>query len=576
MGRDKTAHSCGWLGNLPGGGDRKRDSRPGLPRAACGLAAVAVAAALLATAGAQAQSPPVTTTYGVVQGNSPDANGIISFKGIPFAAPPVGPLRWRPPQPPAPYAGVLGAFNYGNSCISAFRAAPNPSESEDCLTVNVWTPNLNPGTLKPVMVYIYGGGFQFGYSSNPTLDGTNLAGHDVVVANFNYRLGALGFLAAPQLDAEQGTSGNYGLMDQIAALTWVKQNIAAFGGDPNRVTVFGESAGSHSIGLLLSSPPARGLINAAIFESGVWWETGALGSIATHAEALAQGAAFLAQFGSQDPRSIDALTVMSADPWDYTVPPIYSIAPNVDGRVLPTSPAEAYERGATPNIPMMGGWNAAEYFPFTAFAVPHSTPAEFQQSAANLFGSRCLPQFEVLYPITSDENQVTASAFQLDGDLIIAEQTWELLTVTRRPGAPNAYAYNFTYTSPYSPVAAHAADIPFEFGTPAVTVQYFNPNGPAPTAADQNFSDIVQAYWTNFAKTGNPNGPGLPAWPAFTGVGGQVLDLNATPFARANTDEKRFQFIASYRSHGRFPAAWRTLGAPGNQYPGLGCSAPVP
>ena len=533
------------------------------------LAVASVTAAAVAMGAAQAQSLPVTTTSGVVQGNTADANGVTSFRGIPFAAPPVGPLRWRAPAPVVPASGTRGAFSYGPACIAAL--APNPNtQSEDCLTVNVWTPDLNPATPKAVMVWIYGGGFQFGASSDPRYDGSHLAAHDVVVVSLNYRVGVLGFLADAQLDAEAGTSGNYGLMDQIAALQWVRQNIAAFGGDPNRVTIFGESAGAHAVGMLLASPQTKGLINGAILESGAFWDLGVTGSIATHAEADALGAGFVAKFPpGQDLRALDAFTVNAADPYPGTTS-AFPISPNLDGKVLNVSPAEAFIRGQTPNVPLLAGWNAAEYFLFQPFALPHATAAAFDAAAANLFATRCLPQFSALYPAATDP-QATPSAFQLDGDTTIAEQTWEALADTRRAGAAPAYAYNFTYTSPYSPIASHTAELPFVFGTAASTKVSFNPGGPPASAADLQFSGILQSYWTNFAKTGNPNGPGLPAWPVFTGVGSQVIELNAAPFARANTDEARFQFLASYRSHGRLPAAWRTVGAPGATYPGLGC-----
>ncbi len=504
-----------------------------------------------------------------MQGNPPDANGVVSFKGIPYAAPPVGPLRWRAPQPAQPRTGVLDASNFGASCIAAL--APNPAQSEDCLTLNVWTPSPAPAVPKAVMVWIYGGGFQFGSSSEPRYDGSSLAAHDVVVVSLNYRVGVLGFLADKQLDAEAGTSGNYGLMDQIAALNWVKQNIAAFGGDPNRVTIFGESGGAHAVGLLLSSPKARGLIEGAILESGAFWDLGDTGSIATHAEADALGAAFVAKFPpNQDLRSVDAMTINAADPYTLAVAQ-FPISPNLDGNILPISPAETFARGQVSGIPLMAGWNALEYLPFVSFAPPHATASAFDGAAANLFGSRCLPQFNALYPANTDA-QATPSAYQLTGDITIAEQTWSALNLSRHAGAANAYAYNFTYTSPYSPIAPHTAEIPFVFGTVSSTQPSYNPKGPAASTADQQFSDLLQSYWTNFAKTGNPNGAGLPTWPVFTGVGSQVMELKATPAARANLDESRFQFIASYRSHGRFPAAWRTMGVAGYQYPGLGCS----
>ena len=515
---------------------------------------------LLVGGAAHAQSVPVMTSSGWVDGNSPTPNGITSFLGIPYAAPPVGPLRWHAPEAAPLWTGVRKTVTYGNSCFSAYPAAPNPSQNEDCLSLNVWTPAPRADALKPVMVYIYGGGFQFGTSDNPELNGANLAARDVVVVTFNYRTGVLGFLATPTLDNESGTSGMWGIQDQIAALKWVKRNIVNFGGDPNRVTVFGESAGSHSIGILLASPQTRGLINRAIMESGAFWDSAQYGSLATHQEALALGDAFSAKFPERDLRSIDAATLNAAAPFEMSDQPITLISPSVDGNVLQVAPAKAIADGAASDIPILAGWNAAEYYLFEPLALPASPPPVFDALAQSLFGSRCLPQFEALYPATSAD-QAQASAFKLDDDLIIALQTWQALTLSRRPGAAKAYGYNFTYTSSYSPVASHTAEVPFVWGTTAAVHQVFAPTAPAATAADQHFSDIMMSYWTNFAHDGDPNGPGLPTWPVFTGADSQVMDLNASPFARANTDESDFKFLAAYRrKNGRFPEAWRTLG----------------
>jgi len=589
--RAQSSHST--VGSVKGWTTRGRNlagvSRIALQRVTSTLALV-TSLTVLATGAAQAQSVPVMTTSGDVQGGSADANGVTSFKGIPYAAPPVGPLRWRAPQPAPRHTGVLATMAYGNTCLAAFnpQAAPAPSstQSEDCLTLNVWTPALPvpSAVLKPVMVWIHGGGFEFGSSASRTYDGSTLAARGVVVVSMNYRLGVFGYLAASQLDQESGTSGMWGLLDQIAALQWVRQNIASFGGDPNRVTIFGESAGAHAVGMLLVSPKARGLVNGAIMESGAFWDS-EHGSIATHQEQLSKGAAFVASFPpGTDLRSVDAATITQHAPWDYVsdpgvmVPGNLAFAPSVDGDVLRLSPAEVFARNAELNVPLLAGWNAAEYFLFTPRALPYSSPQAFDNAAANQFGSRCLPQFQALYPASSaivpafpaPQTQPQASAYQEDGDIIIAEQTWEALAIPQRPGSPNRYGYRFSYTSSYAPIASHTAELPFVFGT--LTPEAFAPTAPAATAADRQVSALLVSYWTNFAKNGDPNGPGLPVWPVFAGLGSQVMQLNSTtPAAGPNTDEGRFAFITSYRSHGRFPEAWRTLGAPGDQYPGIGC-----
>jgi len=526
-----------------------------------------LAVVVLAAGAAHAQSPPVLTTLGYVQGNSADSNGVTSFKGIPFAAPPVGPLRWRAPQPAPHYSGVLSTRAYGATCLAAFQ--PSPTQSEDCLTANVWTPDITPATLKPVMVWIYGGGFQYGSSDTAVLDGSHLANDDVVVVTFNYRVGVMGFLATSQLDAESGTSGNWGLLDSLAALKWVKANIANFGGDPNRVTIFGESAGAHSVGMLLASPLTRGLVNGAIMESGAFWDSDH-GSIGTHTEKLALGAALAAKFPDQDLRSIDGQAVNAAAQWDpKTDPSITAFSPSVDGNVLRVSPGEAFARGQELNVPLMGGWNTAEYFPFTAlFAPTYPDAAALDSAAATWFGNRCLPQFEAVYPATTPA-ETMASSNLLAGDTIISEQTWEALAIPQRPGTAKRFAYHFTYTSPYSPSAIHTSEVPFVWGS--LTPEALAPAA-TPSAADRQLSAEMMSYWTNFAHKGDPNGPGLPAWPAFTGLGGSVMQLDSTsPAAGPNTDEGRFAFLASYRSHGRMPADWRTMGVPGDTYPGVGC-----
>jgi len=528
---------------------------------------------LTAMGGAQAQSPLVYTTSGWVQGSAPDANSVTAFKGIPYAASPTGPLRWRPPQAAPQWNGVRPAINYGNACLAAPLPNPappsGPPQSEDCLTVNVWTPAPYDGAAKPVMVWLHGGGFQFGSSASATYSGSNLAARDVVVVSLNYRLGVFGFLAHPALDQESGGSGAYGLQDQLAALRWVQQNIAKFGGDPSRVTLFGESAGAHAVGILLASPQSRGLFSRAIAESGAFWDS-EHGSLATHGEALAKGRAFVERLSNPDIRAVPASQVNAAASWDSVSDPgITAFAPSVDGQVLRDSPANVFARGEQLNVPLLGGWNTAEYFLFQPRALPATTPQLFDAAAEQQFGKRCSWLFELLYPTRTAE-QAQASAFQLDGDLVISEQTWEMLSLPQRPGSANVYAYRFSYTSPYVPIASHTAEVPFVFGT--LTPQRFAPGSTAPIQADRQLSDLIMAYWTNFAHRGDPNGAGLPVWPVHRTVGFPVMQLKANSEAGPDSDADRFLFIASYRKHGRFPEAWRTLGAGHKErYAGVGC-----
>ncbi len=527
--------------------------------------AVAIAAVLTATVGpAPARAvPPVSTEAGLVQGAEPDAHGVVAFKAIPYAAPPVGPMRWRPPQPAPSWDGVRQAASFGPVCWAAPIPIPPPvgapPQNEDCLTVNVWTPVPSGGASKPVMVWLHGGGFVFGSSAMPAYDGARIAAHGVVLVSLNYRLGVFGFLAHPALDAEQPGSGAYGFQDQVAALRWVQRNIAAFGGDPGNVTLFGESAGAHAVGILMASPQTKGLFAKAIIQSGAFWDS-EHGSIPTHAEASQNGSALNARLGAPalaDLRAIPAEQLNKATAWDFTSDPgTTAFTPSVDGHLLQDSPAAVFGRGAQHDIPLLGGWNAAEFVPFQSRAFPHATAPEFKRAAQRMFGAERLAQFDAAYPAETPE-QARAAANGLIGDLVISEQTWELLGLHQRMGRSKVYAYQFSYTSPYSPVPAHVADVPFAFGT--LTRQYFAPQGPAPDDGDRRFSDLVMAYWTNFAMRGDPNGAGLPAWPAYDGPGSMVMHLRAAAGAGPESGTDRQRFIASFRHDGRLPDAWRTL-----------------
>ncbi|MFB7087821.1 carboxylesterase/lipase family protein [Streptomyces sp. NPDC056296] len=512
---------------------------------------------LLAVTPASNAAPPgdtVATASGRLQGTSPDADGVRAFKGIPYAAPPVGPLRWQPPQPAQRWKGTRQATEYGPACYGsrAHGAAPPPM-SEDCLSLNVWTP-ARQGKPKPVMVWLHGGGFQFGCGCDPKYDGSALAARDVVVVTLNYRLGAFGFLARTDLDEEAGSSGGYGLQDQIAALHWVQQNIRAFGGDPRNVTLFGESAGAHSVGMLMASPRTHGLFAKAIAQSGAFWDS-QRGSLPTHTEAVEQGASLSSRLDAPtlaDLRGVPADRLNAAT----TAPGTTPFGPNIDGRVLTDTPAAVFARGAQRDVPLLAGYTSAENYPlFNPLALPHATPEEFYAAASGLFGTRRMDEFRQLYPAASP-TQAKASAEQLIGDMVITQQTWDMLVLHQRTRNPAAYGYTFTYTSPYSPVPAHVADVPFVFGN--LLPQFFAPGAPAAGAADRAFAASVMTYWTNFARTGDPNGADLPAWPRYRGPGSAILNLDTKPAAVPEAATERLAFLASFRTDGRFPATWRT------------------
>ncbi len=493
---------------------------------------------------------------GIVRGAPLDEHGVLAFKGIPYAAPPVGDLRWHAPQPPQAWTGIRDATQFGARSWSALENDPEPGpRSEDCLSINVWTTAQHTNEKQPVMVWIHGGGFQFGSSADPILDGSRFAEKGVVVVSFNYRVGVLGFLAHPELDRE-GPSGNYGLQDQLAALRWVKANIARFGGDPDNVTVFGESAGAHAIGILMASPLAKGLIHKAIGESGAFWDS-PYGSLPTFEEARDRGVAFTKRLGASSIAALRALPaeqVNAAAMWNFsTHPRMTAFAPSIDRYVVPEVPATRYLRNEQLAIPLLAGWNATEQWPFLPLALPHQTAQEFRQAAERLFGRDKISEFLQLYPAESDV-QAKESAEALVGDMVISEQTWQWLELQQRNGHIPVYGYTFTYTSPYAPIASHYVEVPFVFGT--LTPQILVGSVAPPADVDRALSDTIMSYWVNFATRGNPNGPGLPHWPGY-GREGIIQDLGSTVSPRSNVSEARFRFLASYRTEGVFPVSWR-------------------
>ena len=501
----------------------------------------------------------IRTQAGLVRGEPRDAGGMLAFKGISYAAPPIGPLRWRAPQPPTPWIGTRDALAFGPASLSSLENDPRPGpRSEDCLTLNVWTAAKEADEKRPVMVWIHGGGFQFGSSANPATDGSLLAAKGVVVVSFNYRLGIFGFLALRELDTE-APSGNYGLQDQLAALRWVQSNIAAFGGDPDNVTLFGESAGAMAVGILMASPLARGLFHKAIGESGAFWD-GRHGPLQTFDEARARGLAFPRRQGDA---SIAALRAMPAEqlnaatPWSFERDHVTeAFSPSIDRHVVPDVPARRFLRGEQMHIPLLAGWNSAEGFPFMSQSLPHQSAQAFRAAAEAMFGKEHLSDFQTLYPADTDA-QAKASAAALTGDMVVGEQCWQWLRLHQASRRAPVYGYHFNYTSPYTPIASHVTEIPFVFGT--LTPQRVIGSTTPPAEADRALSQIMMDYWVNFATRGDPNGPGLPSWPAYdeTDV---VQILGNTIEARRNPDADRFGFIGSFREHGALPMRWREAG----------------
>jgi para-nitrobenzyl esterase len=434
-------------------------------------------------------------------------------------------------------------------------------ESEDCLTINVWTAARSQNE-RPVMVWIPGGGFVVGGSSMPNFDGAALAAKGVVLVSFNYRLGVYGFLAHPELDPEGSPSGNFGLQDQIAALQWVRANIARFGGDPGNVTIFGESAGAMSVGLLMTSPLARGLFHKAICESGAFWDSNH-GSICTQAEALARGQALanrIAHGSIAELRAMPAETLSRETLWTRDCnPQDQAFSPSIDGYVVPDNPAVTFAEGRQADVPFLAGWNEAEGSIFLSLAWPYGSAGEFRASAAARFGEDRNDELLAFYPADSDTEAV-ASATSLAGDTIISEQTWEALQLHERTAKSPAYGYYFRFRSPYTPLAAHTVEIDYVFGTLKPHWLGRAEGDPPPGPRDKALSDQMMACWVNFARAGNPNGPGLPAWPRYRTDRPELMVFDTVTAAAPEgpqTGVDRFRFIRSFRRDGRFPQSWR-------------------
>jgi len=488
--------------------------------------------------------PVVTTSDGKVEGIA--TGGVESFKGMPFAAPPVGELRWRAPQPVTPWSGVRDASTFGHDCMQqpfAKDDAPlTTTPSEDCLYVNVWRPAGSEGKKLPVMVWIYGGGFVNGGSSPAIYDGTRFATGGVIYVSFNYRLGRFGFFGFPELtkeDADHGLLGNYGYMDQIAALKWVQANIAAFGGDPSQVTVFGESAGGASVHFLLTSSLARGLFARAIVESG-----GGRGALMGPRDlrqdrpdvpsSQTLGVTFATRMGITG-TGPDALAALRALPADKVTDGLNLAAhsddaggPMVDGRLVGEEPGAAYAAGRMAHVPLIIGANSAD--------ISNSSAATKDEAFAK-FGDHAAKARAAYDP--DGTKPLDRLNLEIGEDRVMVEPARYVAAAFARQGV-TAYEYRFSYTATPRRVeslfgAPHATEIPFVMDT--VAARY----GDAATAQDQAAAAVTHAYWLNFAKTGNPNGPGadgqpLPQWPAYDPASDVILNIAPDATAQPGPD----------------------------------------
>ena len=507
---------------------------------------LALVTSVLAFSAHAADPLRIRTDKGEIEGKLSDDGQVRAFLGVPYAAPPVGPLRWKPPQPAEPWKDVRATQSYGSHCMQVNQFADmtfhDPGASEDCLSLNVWTPaTAAAGAKLPVMVWIYGGGFSAGSTSERRQDGEAFAKKGVLLVSMNYRLSIFGFFAHPALAAEsrQHAAGNYGLMDQAAALQWVRRNIAAFGGDPGNVTLFGESAGSFSVSAQMASPMAKDTLAHAIGESGgAFSRTGLPFPTLTVAEAKDEAFArdVLGKTSLAELRAMPAADLVKAVEAQKT--PAIRFGPDVDGVFLPESVPAIYAAGRQAHIPLLAGWNRDEGGP------PRDsvTLETYQQTAQTMWGPRA-EEFEKVYSATNDE-QARRTMADLARDQFIAASTWEWIEAQVKTGDAPVYRFRFDRPSPgdrFHPASSgvfHSSEIEYVFGN-------LNVRPAAPwTAEDYKLSETVQNYWVNFAKTGDPNGPGLPKWPVYNEQDGwEVMHLDVTPEASPDTTRTRYEFL---------------------------------
>ena len=483
--------------------------------------AIGAALALALFGAARSSAAQVPLDSGMVAGAATAEGAVHVFRGIPYAAPPLGELRWRPPQPVAAWEGVRPATAFGNACpqgpaLANMTGDALPTLSEDCLVLNVWTGTLAPDAKQPVMVWIHGGGLTLGWGHQRGYDGTNLAKQGVVLVSVNYRLGALGFLAHPALSAEAGTSGNYGLLDQVAALEWVQRNIAAFGGDRGNVTIFGESAGGTSVHALLASPRAKGLFHRAIAQSP--WITD---DNYAPLKASSPGAASAEESGAEWARSrfdgldtAKALRGVSHADILAAQEAGYSVAVTVDGGFMPARAADVFARGEQNQVPVIAGTNTDEGTIFLPM-LPFNTVDAYRTAMRVRFGDHADAVLE-LYPAT-DAASLRAARNQFITDTWFAQGTRNMLAGVANTKA-KAWHYHFSRRSPAPMLGAfHGMEIAY----------VFNNLDADPKAEDQALANAMSRYWVQFAKTGDPNVEGLPAWPAFTPAEDAHLEFGA-------------------------------------------------
>jgi para-nitrobenzyl esterase len=478
-------------------------------------------ALILVPATSNAAAALALTTSGSISGLR--EGGVSVYKGVPFAAPPLGELRWRPPEPPAPWKGTRTATAFAPACMQEGVSMPGevpPADSEDCLYLNIWTPAKRIAERLPVIVWIHGGGYRNGSASMPLYWGDQLAHQGVIVVTIAYRLGPLGFLALPELthESSNGSSGNYGLLDQIAALRWVQHNIAAFGGDPNRVTIAGQSSGAISVSILMASPQAKGLFQRAIGESGGLFEPLQLAPSYLLANAERDGEKYAATLGVhslQELRRLAAARLLGGDNAGGVTHPV------IEPAVLPVAPYAAFAAGRQNDVPLLIGSNAEEARSLTD--VTHVSAATFEADVERSFGA-LPPAIVAAYPHASDE-AARQARLDLERDLRFGWDMWVWARLQAASGQSAVYYYSFRQSPPFPSDSLYAGWGASHFAELWYVFDHLNQEPWRWSKADRKVAQAISRYWTNFARSGDPNGKGLPSWPAFTNTNGRVLSF---------------------------------------------------
>ena len=492
------------------------------------------------------EPPRVKIANGELEGVN--ESGIKTFKGVPFAAPPVGNLRWREPQPVVNWTGVRKADNFGPRAMQLpvfgdmnFRSN---GMSEDCLYLNVWTPSKTGNEKLPVLVYFYGGGFIAGDGSEPRYDGESLARRGIVTVTVNYRLGIFGFFVHPELTKESPhhASGNYGLLDQSAALVWVQKNIAAFGGDPKKVTIAGESAGSFSVSAQMASPLSRNIIAGAIGESGSLLGLNPTASLKDAEKSGTDFAAIVKANSLTDLRAIPAEDLLKATSKAGRFPVC------VDGYFFPKSPLEIYQSGEQAHVPLLVGWNSQENSYQSIIGDSKPTVENYKKGVEKMYGDKSTQVLRVYNASTDEEVEQVATA--LAGDRFIGYSTWKWSDIQSKTGQRPVYRYLYArprpqmrsemgnataglaggvirdtlstnvHKAPIAKGAVHSAEIEYALGNlPTNRVYDWQPE-------DYAVSEIMQTFFANFIKTGNPNGLGVPEWKSIDNKSVHVMHID--------------------------------------------------